>query len=80
MQLATNAEFRSAASAEVPYQRNSHLDRFGGVEDIGEFRRPGWRDARDVRVGNVVIAAIQEIQNVGPDAPLTIKLIAEPGV
>jgi len=39
---------------EAVMQGESHLERFGGVEDVSKLRVGGWRDAGDIGVGDVV--------------------------
>ena len=72
----TGTHVRSLRQVEPVVQPESHLERFGGVENVCEFRRGGWRYSGDIGVGNVVIAAIQQIQEIGRNAPLLIKLIS----
>jgi hypothetical protein len=66
--------------SESVVQRESHLERFRGVENVCEFRRGSWRYSRDIGVGNVVSAAIRQIQKIGRDAPVPVELITEPHI
>ena len=70
----------SKGASKGSYQREAHLERFGGVENVCEFRRGRWRYSGDIGVGNVVIAAIRQIQKIGRNASLPIKFISEPHI
>ena len=56
---------------------HSRLKRFDGMENVGECRRGGWRYLRDIGVVNVVIAAVQQIQQFDRNAECVINFTTD---
>src|SRR5208283_2535973 len=52
-------------SRKPEVQTESHLKRFGGMVNVCEFWRGGWRDSGNIGVGDIVSAAVQQVQEFG---------------
>ena len=74
------AVFVSKRAFKGSHQRESDLERLGGVESVCEHGRGRWRHSRDIGVGDVVIAPVRQIQKVSRNAPLLIEPISEPEI
>ncbi len=61
-------------------QADPHLKRFDGVENIRERRCGRWSDAGDIGVVNIMIPAVEQIQELGRNLPCLVDLITGFGV